>query len=372
MQHITRPWQGNQPPTRNYALNPLIVYWEMTQACALACRHCRAEAMPCAGPKELNHADSQKLLRQILAFGDPLPHLILTGGDPLQRADLYDIIEEAISLGISVSITPSATDRLTEPVIRRLKEHGIQSMGLSLDGSTPQRHEAVRGVAGCFESTVRAAEVAATLSLPIQINTLVCQETADNLADVYAKLKTLTVMRWSLFFLIATGRGKALQELEPAKAEELMTWVYEISRVAPFAVKTTEAPSYRRVALERMRREATPEDDRQRRALYQGFGIRDGNGIVFVSNSGDVYPSGFLPQAAGNIRLNRLSDLYRDSPLFQTLRAPAGFKGKCGRCEYREVCGGSRARAFAHVGDPLASDPICLHEPARHSASVVV
>jgi len=365
METITHPAaRSSHHVARNYALNPLIVYWEMTQACALACRHCRAEAMPRPHPLQLTHAESQNLLHQIVAFGDPLPHLILTGGDPLQRADLYELIEEATSLGLDVSITPSATDRLTEETIGKLKDHGIRSLGLSLDGSTASRHDSVRGVAGCFDSTIHAAQIAAKLGLPIQVNTLVCQETADDLLAIYERLKTLNIMRWSLFFLIATGRGKTLLELGPDPAEMLMNWIYEISQSAPFAIKTTEAPSYRRVALNRLRHEVAPSEY-QKRALHQGFAIRDGNGIVFVSNIGEVYPSGFLPLAAGNIRVNNLPDLYRNAPLFRSLRVPAQFTGKCGYCEYREICGGSRARAFAHSGNARDSDPVCSFQPER-------
>lgn len=371
MNTITHPAaRSNHHSVRDYAFNPLIVYWEMTQACALACRHCRAEAMPCPHPLELTHTESQDLLRQIVAFGNPLPHLILTGGDPLQRADLYELIEEATSLGLEVSITPSATNRLTAETIGKLKGNGIRSLGLSLDGSTAARHESVRGVAGCFDSTIRAAQIAAGLGLPIQINTLVCQETADDLLAIYERLKTLEIMRWSLFFLIATGRGKTLLELPPAVAEMLMNWICEISQSAPFAIKTTEAPSYRRVAIGRMRQELSP-NEYQKRALYQGFGIRDGNGIAFVSNTGDVYPSGFLPLPAGNVRVNSLPDLYRNAALFRSLRTPAQFKGKCGYCDYREICGGSRARAFAHSGNALDSDPVCSFEPRQHGTTQV-
>jgi len=352
--------------TRNYALNPLIVYWETTQACALACRHCRAEAMPCAHPQELTHAEGRDLLHQIAFFGNPLPHLILTGGDPLQRADLYELIDQAKAIGLEVSITPSATNRVTQEAIGQLKQHGIQSIGLSLDGSTAAQHDSLRGVAGCFESTLRAAENAAEVALPIQINTLVSEETADDLPASYALLQNLSIMRWSLFFLIATGRGKALVEVAPTTGEALMNWVHDISETAQFAIKTTEAPSYRRVALNRMLHQESP-NERQRRSLYQGFGIRDGNGIVFVSHTGNVYPSGFLPLAAGNIRRNPLPHIYRNASLFCSLRMPSQFTGKCGYCEYREICGGSRARAFAHTRDPLASDPLCNFEPLHRS-----
>ncbi len=348
---------------RDYTDRPMLVYWEMTQACGLACRHCRAEAMPSPHPLELNHAESRDLLRQIAAFGDPLPHLILTGGDPLQRTDLLELVDDARALGLDVSITPSATQNLTRDVLTQFKAHGIQSLGLSLDGSTAQRHEAVRGVPGCFDWTVRAARLAEEFDLPIQVNTLVSQETDDDLPAVYDLLQTFKVMRWSLFFLIAVGRGKVLQEVTPERGEELMNWVYDLARVAPFAIKTTEAPSYRRIALNRMRAEGMPPEQIQRTSVYHGFGIRDGHGIMFVSNTGDIHPAGFLPLAAGNVRKTDLAETYRRSPLFLDLHNPGALKGKCSRCEHRVICGGSRARAFAYTGDPLESDPFCPYQP---------
>jgi len=349
---------------RNYAQTPLIVYWEMTQACALACRHCRAEAMPNCHPNELTHEESRKFLRQIAEFGQPLPHLILTGGDPLQRHDLYELIDEAQSLGLQVSITPSATEALTPDVIARLKRHGIQSLGLSLDGSNAARHEAVRGVAGCFEWTMQAARAAAEVGLPIQVNTLVAQQTVDDLEAIYELLKTMTVMRWSLFFLIAVGRGRMLEEISPADSDRVMNWVYDIAKDAPFAVKTTEAPHYRRVALNRMRGQHISPDALPRVSLYNGFGIRDGHGIMFVSNTGDICPAGFLPVAAGNVRTQDVTDIYRNSLLFRSLHDSDQLRGKCGSCEYREICGGSRARAFAYTGNVLESDPFCPYVPA--------
>ncbi len=357
------PTHSHRAAAHDYSRNPMLVYWEMTQACALACRHCRAEAVSAAHPNELTHAESKNLLRQIAAFDKPLPHLILTGGDPLRRTDLYDLIDDARTLGLTVSITPSATGDLTIDALAGLKAHGIESLGLSLDGSNAVRHEAVRGVAGCFDWTIRAAEDAAKLGMPIQINTLVSEETVDDLPAVYELLKTLKVMRWSLFFLIEVGRGKVLQPVSGERGEELMHWIYDLAQVSPFAIKTTEAPSYRRVALNRMRANGMVANEIERTSVYRGFGIRDGHGIMFVSNQGDIYPAGFLPLAMGNVRTDNIVDIYRDAPMFQALHAPSTFKGKCGHCEYRALCGGSRARAFAATGDPLASDPFCPYEP---------
>lgn len=352
----------------DYARNPMLVYWETTQACALACKHCRAEAVSTPDPNELTHAEGMNLLQQIASFDRP-PHMVLTGGDPLKRADLYELIDEAHRLGLSVSITPSATADLTYEVLAKLKDHGIESLGLSLDGSTAARHEAVRGVEGCFDWTIGAAKNAERLGIPIQVNTLVSQETEGDLPAIYERLKNFAVMRWSMFFLIAVGRGKLLQPVTAQRGEEIMRWAYNLSQEAPFVVATTEAPSYRRVVLEQMRAKGLTGKEIEQAPIYRGFEIRDGNGIVFISNTGDVCPAGFLPLAAGNVRKDKLVDVYRDSALFRELHSPIHFKGRCGVCEYHTLCGGSRARAFAYTGDPLESDPLCAHEPKGGAGS---
>jgi radical SAM protein len=356
----TAAHEGGAPA---YSRNPMLVYWETTLACALACKHCRAEASLTPHPGELTHAEGMTLLRQIAGFTPPLPHLVLTGGDPLMRADIYELIGEARRLGLSASITPSVTPALTFETLQKLKLHGISSIGLSLDGSSAERHEAVRGVAGCFDWTMQALENAARLGLPVQVNTLVAEETLDDLPHIYELLKTHSMMRWSLFFLVSVGRGKMLSAITPEQAERCMEWIFDLSQIAPFDIKTTEAPAYRRVALTQMRQAGWPQDRIRQTGVYRGFGIRDGHGVVFVSNQGNVYPAGFLPLAAGNVRHDHLVDIYRNAPIFSALHTPEALKGKCGRCEYRALCGGSRARGFAATGDPLASDPLCAYEP---------
>jgi AdoMet-dependent heme synthase len=370
---IPTPTQHGHPSTHpqhssshSYSDQPMLVYWEMTQACGLACRHCRAEAVSTPHLNELTFEEGKNRLRQIAAFNHPTPHLVLTGGDPLRRKDLFDLIDEARSLDINVSITPSATTDLTVEVLSKLKAHGIDSFGFSLDGSNATRHEAVRGVEGCFDWTIAAAKAAASLGVPIQINTLVSQETVDDIPAIYELLKTFPVMRWSLFFLIEVGRGKVLQPISSERGEQLMNWIYDRSKVAPFAMATTEAPSYRRVALSRMRESGMVAAEIEHTPVHRGFGIRDGHGIMFISNQGDICPAGFLPLTIGNVRHDQLQDVYRNAPMFQALHDPNVFKGKCGYCEFRALCGGSRARAFAATGDALASDPFCHYEPAVH------
>ena len=364
---LQSPSATMNPRRYDFSRNPMLVYWEMTQACTLACKHCRAEAMPSGHPLELTPVESLGLLSQITQFRDPLPHLILTGGDPLSRKDLFRVIATARALGLQVSITPSATPALTANALDLLQSHGIQSLGLSLDGSDAARHDAIRAIPGCFDRTLEVAGEAGRLGLPIQVNTLVAQETADDLPAIYELLKTFPVMRWSLFFLISVGRGRALQEVSPEHAEKIMNWVLDLVPEAPFAVKTTEAPSYRRLALNRMRTCGKTAAEIKQSSVYQGFQIRDGHGIVFVSSQGDIYPSGFLPVRCGNVRTNSLVDVYRQSPLFQALHSPEQFRGRCGECEFSYVCGGSRARAFARTGDALESDPLCLYQGAHRS-----
>jgi radical SAM protein len=367
----TKQAQPSHNRPRDLARNPMIVYWEMTQACGLACRHCRAEAMLQKHPNELNHTESRALLQQIRAFGDPLPHLILTGGDPLRRPDLYELIDEAVSLGLEASITPAATQSLTRDVVAELHAHAISSLGLSLDGSNADKHEAVRGVPGCFDWTMDASRYAAEVDMPIQVNTLVAAETADDLPAIFDLLLAHRVMRWSLFFLIGVGRGRMLEPVSPERGEQVMRWSLELARSAPFAIKTTEAPSYRRIALEQMRASNMPLEAMRRSSVLRGFGIRDGNGIVFVSNTGDICPAGFLPLALGNVRNNELAKVYRNESTFRALHDANAFKGKCGECEYRIICGGSRARAFAATGDPLESDPLCPYQPVRGAREVL-
>jgi len=280
--HWTEQNGSSHRKLRDYAQTPLNVYWEMTQACPLACRHCRAEAVATPHPRELSFDEGVAFLRQILEFGDPLPQLILTGGDPLARKDLYELIDAARSLGIGVSITPAASPALTDDVLMRLQQHGVEGLGLSLDGSTAGRHDSIRGVAGTFDRTMQAIVWAQELGMPLQVNTLVSAETADDIPAIYQLLRPLNVSRWSLFFLISVGRGKVLQPLTPEQGEELMNWIYERSKFAPFTVATTEAPSYRRIALNRMRAEGLAGDQIRRSPASRGFGIRDGHGIVFV------------------------------------------------------------------------------------------
>jgi radical SAM protein len=340
---------------------PRRVYWEVTRACDLCCRHCRAEATPAADVNELGPAEGRRLLNRLVRFGRPLPHLVLTGGDPLKRPDLFSLIETACGLGFPVAVAPSGTPLLTAESIWRLRAAGVEAISLSLDGSTAGRHDSLRGVPGCFMQTVDAARACVTAGLPFQVNTLVSEETLDDLPAVHRLVSGLGALRWSLFFLVAVGRGSMLRPITPEACERLFDWLLDLAGTPGPVVTTTEAPHFRRAILERARGQG--RGGRSRRGVGHAAGIRDGNGIMFISHTGDVHPSGFLPPSAGNVRTADPVALYRDSGLFRVLRQPESFDGRCGRCEYHDECGGSRARAFAATGDPLGEDPLCRYEP---------
>lgn len=340
-----------------------MLYWEITRACDLACLHCRAEAMPHRHPQELDTEAAAAFLAQIRDFGEPFPHLVITGGDPLKRPDLDHLIAEARRLRLPVSLAPSATPLLTPRRLQHLRDAGLLGLSLSLDGATAARHDAVRGVSGTFTHTLGLARAAAALGLPLQVNTLVSAETLQDLPPLLDLVGTLRVHRWSLFLLIAVGRGRVLRGITPAQAEALCHWLAARAQDAPFAIAATEAPFYRRVVVQRLRRAGITDRMIAVTPVGRSFGIRDGNGIAFVSHTGDVQPSGFLPVRAGNVRDDPVVRLYRHASVFVRLRDPDSFRGKCGYCSFRHLCGGSRARAFAHTGDYLASDPLCAYQP---------
>lgn len=349
----------------SYADAPRNVYWETTIACDLVCRHCRADAIPRRDPLELAGVDATMFLEDVRRMGSML---ILTGGDPMKRRDLFELIAEARDLHIPTSITPSATPGLTRDVVRRFRELGCAAMGLSLDGPSADVHDAFRGVTGTFQRTLDALTWAADAGLPVQINTTVTQDSLPHLPALYDLLRERAappVRRWSLFLLIPVGRGSTLAMPTAAQVEALFGWAYDVARDAPFHVSTVEAPHYRRFWIERRLAEGATPAEIERAGKRMGFGVRDGHGVIFVSHRGDVYPAGFLPAPRlGNVRERPLSEIYRDAPALAALRDMDGLRGKCGGCGFRWICGGSRARAYGMTGDALGTDPACVYEPA--------
>lgn len=366
------------PGAVDFSHAPFLVIWETTQACALACRHCRASARPGRDPLELTREEGERLIEQVAGMGTPI--LVLSGGDPVNRPDLLDLVRCGKAHGLRTATIPAATDALTPGLVRSFKEAGLDQMALSLDFPRAPLHDAFRGVPGAFARTVAAAAWAREEGLPLQINTTVAAETMPFLSEMAELVEAMGVVFWEVFFLVPVGRGTALHGLQPEECERLFDLLYRTQKKGRFIVKVTEAPHYRRHVAQRERRAAgasgrpahgmampsllTTSEGPGHTVGLAPRGVNAGNGFLFVSHRGDIFPSGFLPMRAGNVRTDDLAGVYRTSGLFRTLRDPALLGGRCGRCEYRGICGGSRSRALALTGDFLATDPWCVYEPS--------
>ena len=337
---------------------PFVLVWELTRACELTCKHCRADAQPERHPDELTTAEGMALLDEARRF-DENQLVVLSGGDPLARDDTVELIEYGADRGLLMTLTPSGTASLTPDRVAAVADAGARRLALSVDGGSRAAHDEFRGEPGSFESTIRAAEAARDAGLPLQINTTVCAETVDELPAIRELVAELGAVLWSVFFLVPVGRGAVLDAIGPERAEDVMAWLADVAADEGFGVKTTEAPHYRRVALQRRNEGGAAAAD----TIGRRTGITAGDGFAFVSHVGEVFPSGFLPESVGTVRDRGLLDSYRESDLFTDLRDPDALRGKCGACEYRGVCGGSRSRAYATTGDPLASDPLCAYVP---------
>jgi radical SAM protein len=361
----------NEHPHTNaidFKERPFLAIWEVTQACDLACLHCRASAQPYRHPGELSTDEGKDLINQIAAL--KVPVFVLTGGDPIKRTDLFELIEHARSVGVRVSLTPSATPLLTREVVFKLKASGLARLAVSLDGATAFTHDLFRGMTGSFARTLDAIRWANEAGLPCQINTTFSRRNIHEIDDLVTLMESLNITLWSVFFLVPTGRGQLSDLLSADEFEHIFAKLHQLSKTAGFDIKTTEAQHYRRYLLQQQVAErksgVAPAVPAQRPADIIGRaprGLNDGKGFVFISHIGEVFPSGFLPLAAGNIRLQPLATIYRDTPLFRALRDTSQLEGKCGHCEFKEVCGGSRSRAYALTGNPLAEEPCCAYVP---------
>ncbi len=364
------PEEGARPEAvrGRFALAPLVVIWEVTRACDLACVHCRASAIPEREPGELTTEEGLRLIAQVREFGRPI--VVLTGGDPLKRPDIFDLIRASVATGLTTNLSPSGTPLLTHAALLQARRAGLSGVSISLDGSTEEIHDRFRGVRGSFRGSLEACGSAVALGLRLQINTTLARHNLHDLPAIADLVGSLEAWRWTLFLLVPTGRAGADQQVTPGEVERVFEWLDGLAPTAPFRIKTTEGPHYRRVALQRSHAErgdgAAPWTEACPGSGGGRFvpGMNDGSGFLFVGSKGDIQPSGFLPMSAGNVRSDSLIKVYREHPLFVALRDPDRLGGRCGRCEFRAVCGGSRARAYAATGDHLAEDPACGYQPA--------
>jgi radical SAM protein len=374
---------------------PFTVIWETTRACDLSCLHCRAEAIPERKPTELTTEEGLSLIRGIKEFGRPFPLLVLTGGDPIKRGDIYDIIAHATAEGLRVAMTPSATPLITRDAVQRLARAGLMRLAVSLDGRSAETHDGFRGVEGSFRHTISILDWCREFGLETQIHTTVTSRSVDDLPEIAAMIAPWGIKLWALFCLIAVGRAARPEirrlNISPHRFEAIFHWLYDLRKSAPYDLTPREGYHYRRVLLQRRAQElgvpvqalleevktnsSKPSDvapsPTAAKIVRAPLGVNDGKGVVFVSYKGDVQPSGFLPLIGGNIRGETLAGVYRHSPLFNRVRDYSQLKGKCGACEFKSICGGSRARAYAVTGDPMRSDPYCVYRPGVKRLSSV-
>jgi len=367
----------------NFSQRPMLVFWEVTRACQLACFHCRASATEGALPGELSTAEGLNLIDQVAAFGRPYPILVLTGGDCLLRPDLFDLVAHAKKLGVPVALSPSVTPQLTPEKIELMVTSGINAVSISLDGAVPATHDGVRGIPGHFEDTIKAITALSAAGLTVQVNTTVMRANVNELADVADLISRAGAHIWEVFFLVQVGRGVATDAVSPQEHEEICHFLYDASQHG-FIVRTVEAPFFRRVVFRRQEGDPAPTSTLYTalsgrltalmgpaagRPRAQTASTRDGKGILFVAHDGEINPAGFLPLPLGNVRDESIATIYRDDPLLRKIR-DAEFTGRCGRCEYADLCGGSRARAYAATGDPLSEDPACPYEPGESPSDI--
>ncbi len=360
-----------------------IVMWELTRACDLHCSHCVSGAGERRDPNELTTYEAYKAIDQIV---DLKPReLVITGGDPLRRSDLEQLVNYARRRGLEPSVVVSPSSLLTADAISGLQRFGLTRMIFSIDGSTPEIHQTAHGVTGTFTATLHAMYAAKSAGMTVEVNTLVTRQNVDDLLDIVALLRPISIKRWNVHFLVPVGGATGVDAITAAEAERTFARLTDISASETFGVRVIEAPQYRRFRLQRDLRErlvgsAAAAETWPDFTGYESDAASEPGGLetidgarnfVYISHAGDVRASEFLPQSAGNLRYRSLDTIYQRSDLFVALRDPSSLSGTCGRCEYRHSCGGSRARAWALTGDLFASDALCAYEPGSQILAAV-
>lgn len=373
----------------NFDLRPILIFWEVTRACPLKCKHCRADAIIEPLPGELSTDEGIQFIESLKEFGKPYPILIFTGGDPLMRDDILILINTAVKNGLKVGLAPSISDKLDIDLVRYLSRMGVRYVSISLDGAFQQTHDIIRGIKGHFVETLNKIKLLKEAGFITQINTVVSRKTVRELPYMVRLLHKLGINIWEVFFLIHVGRGTSVEDLNPSEYEDVLHFLFEVTRYG-LEVRTVEAPFYRRIVLWRGSSDSDLTDLNINNVakrfklgklyislttkLLEVMGepienastkiarTRDGSGVIFVSYNGDIYPSGFAPYKLGNVLMEGLVNVYRNHPILKSIRR-GSFKGRCGYCEFRDVCGGSRARAYAMLGDILHEDPACVYQP---------
>ena len=350
---------------------PHVIAWESTVACNLVCVHCRASAQCEPAPDELTTEEVRALIDSIVNFSRPI--FVISGGEPLMRPDIFDIADYATARGLRVAMSPNGT-LITPQVVEKMKAAGVQRISVSIDGSTAEKHDAIRGQPGAFAAAIQGLETCRAGGLGFQLNTTVLRQTMDDLPAMHRLASELGAVAWHVFMLVPTGRGRVDDEVSPQQYEAVLEWVYQTARTSPLPIRVTCGPHFMRIVAQNRRQDGDLPNLVRKRGHEgrQGLDVMSrgclaGVGYCFISHKGDVYPCGYLPILAGNVREQPFQDIYQQSPLFRTLRDLEQLHGKCGHCEFVRICGGCRARAYGITGDYLSEEPYCIYQPKERA-----
>jgi radical SAM protein with 4Fe4S-binding SPASM domain len=403
-------------PTGTKEYKPRLVFWEVTKGCNLRCIHCRATATELASPSDLPTPKALDIIRQIADYANPI--LVLSGGEPLYRPDIFQLAKFGTELGLRVALATNGT-LVTKEIAKKIVDSGVKRVSISLDGATAETHDSFRGIPGAFDAAVYGFKNLKELGMPVQINMTIARHNAAQLPQVLDMVRGLGADALHTFLLVPVGCGVDIAESQmvpPEEYERILNWFYDQSLSGDIELKATCAPHYFRVARQRRvaDRKAAAEttaaevahmpigptdmtmpgstgisfNGKPQQAGHTGHpgghpgghpdgmsavtkGCLAGTGVCFISHEGEIYPCGYLPALAGDLRKQTFADIWEKSQVFHELRDDDGLKGKCGCCEFRHVCMGCRARAFAATGDFMASEPFCVYQPKGYVESKV-
>jgi heme b synthase len=352
--------QAGEPRTDNHPLR--MVAWELTRSCNLACVHCRASAERGSYPGELSTEECFRVMDEIATVGKPI--IILTGGEPLLRTDIFDLALYGSGKGFRMVMATNGT-LITEGTIRKMKGAGIQRISVSLDGPNAETHDAFRKVSGAFEGSLRGIEMAKKGGLEFQINTTITQANLHLISEILRLAVSLGAAAHHIFLLVPTGRGKELKDqgISALDYEKTLHWFYEQIDQVPLQLKATCAPHYYRILRQRSKKEGKRIPYEKEGLGATTRGCLGGISFCFISHVGQVQPCGYLEVNCGKLREKSFQEIWGISEVFKNLRNTDGYRGKCGRCEFRKVCGGCRARAYEISGEYMAEEPYCIYEP---------
>jgi heme b synthase len=344
---------------------PRLIFWELTKRCNLRCVHCRAEAGEAMFEGELGTEEIRNVIGDIASFARPI--LVLTGGEPLYRGDIFEIAGYAVDRDLKVALATNGT-MVDREVAEKIRQAGISRVSISIDGKDGASHDGFRGIPGSFESALEGARRLKEAGVEFQFNTTVTRRNVEELEGVLDLAEREGAKALHLFMLVPVGCGVEIAEsdmITKEKYEEVLLWFYWKSRETALEFKATCAPHYYRIIRQEARREGRKVDFETHGMAAVTRGCLAGSGVCFISHRGEVQPCGYLPLTAGNVTKKPFRDIWEGSELFQRLRELSNLKGKCGRCEYRSFCAGCRARAYYHTGDYMDEEPYCVYEPKK-------